>query len=142
MALLGGDLECGLSLPSHVAHHGRAGHTVRYETRDRLVVVPRHDVECGGTVVPHLALALAPPVRSALTVSCCPASASTRRGVLSSLLATSIHVKEVKKDADVDEAGEAEAGLPRSSFMMSLWLAAVATWMALEPTGIAPLARS
>uniref|UniRef100_A0A804M1R3 Uncharacterized protein n=1 Tax=Zea mays TaxID=4577 RepID=A0A804M1R3_MAIZE len=88
---------------------------------------------------PHLASALAPAARSALTASRRPASAANRRGVLPSLPAASIDVKEDEKDED--EAGEAEAGLARSSLRTSLWPAAAATWMASEPAGVAPLAR-
>uniref|UniRef100_A0A804U6F2 Uncharacterized protein n=1 Tax=Zea mays TaxID=4577 RepID=A0A804U6F2_MAIZE len=91
--------------------------------------------------VPHLASALAPAARSAFTASRRPASAASRRGVLPSLPAASIDVKEDEKDADEDEAREAGAGLPRSSFRTSSWPAAAATWMASEPAGVAPLAR-
>ncbi|BAS85550.1 Os03g0655550 [Oryza sativa Japonica Group] len=90
---------------------------------------------------PHLASALAPAARSAFTASLLPASAASRRGVLPSLPAASMDVKEQEKEAEDADEGEAEAGFPRSSFRTSLWPAAAATWSASEPAGVAPFAR-
>ncbi|KAG2596056.1 hypothetical protein PVAP13_5KG128587 [Panicum virgatum] len=126
VALLGGDLEG--RLPRRVAHRGRAGHAVRQEAACSAVAPS----------VPHrTSRRPSRPPRGGPS----PRPAASRRGVLPSLPAALMDVKENEKDADEDEAGEAVEGFPRSSFRTSLWPAAASTWIASDPAGVAPLAR-